>query len=335
MAPSIGPSIKACETQTIPLKQKGGWNGILARFALDLVDPLIVTDQSGQICFTNSAGITLLRKSSCSNPGFVPADWLLCIERSIQDGSVQEQIVEVDARHLALRIQPLDRLHVSIHGRDVTGRRHASETLAQALYSVAELAEQRDPSMRGHISRIQQYAQLIAESLALQGPHRDEVSAEFLRELWRASPLHDIGRLSLPDSILANPGRLSQDEFDCMKQHTIAGAEILERALSNHGDAAFARMATRIARSHHERYDGLGYPDGLAGPKIPLAAQIVSVADTYDALTSPRVYRHRLSAFEARDTILAASQRQFNPAVVAAFEASFDRICAATSRSQQ
>jgi putative two-component system response regulator len=136
--------------------------------------------------------------------------------------------------------------------------------------------------------------------------------------------LHDIGKVGVPDCILRKPSRLEIDEFDIMKQHTLIGAEALRAAAQQSIYGEFLLMAAEIARSHHEWFDGTGYPDGLAGSDIPLSARIVAVADVFDALTSRRVYKDAQAAHDAREAILAASGEHFDPHVVAAFERRYE-----------
>jgi putative two-component system response regulator len=135
-----------------------------------------------------------------------------------------------------------------------------------------------------------------------------------------SSPLHDIGKVGIPDAVLLKPGRLTVDEFEVMKRHTIIGANALEETL-HHSQYGFLAMAIEIARHHHERFDGRGYPNGLAGETIPLAARIAALADVYDALTSARVYKPAYDTEVARQIIEEEEGRHFNPVVLAAFRA--------------
>ncbi len=141
-----------------------------------------------------------------------------------------------------------------------------------------------------------------------------------------SSPLHDIGKVGIPDSVLLKPGRLSDREFDIMKTHTTIGADTLQAALRQFPSARFLHMAREIALTHHERFDGSGYPQGLAGDKIPLSGRIVAIADVYDALTSKRVYKQAFSHDIARSIILKDSGSHFDPDLVEAFMAAEDKF---------
>jgi putative two-component system response regulator len=140
-----------------------------------------------------------------------------------------------------------------------------------------------------------------------------------VQNIFQASPLHDIGKVAIPDSILVKPGRLTAEEFSVMKTHTVLGADMLELVLKKYPANAFIRMGIEIARSHHEKWNGTGYPDGLSGQAIPLSARIMAVADCYDALRSQRCYKSAYSHEDGRDRILRRSGSHFDPDVVRAF----------------
>ncbi len=146
---------------------------------------------------------------------------------------------------------------------------------------------------------------------------------------YHASPLHDIGKVGIADTILLKPGKLTPEEFEIMKQHTVIGAQTLEAASERYPRNTFINMGVAIARSHHEKWDGSGYPDGLTGDTIPLEARIMAVADVYDALRSKRCYKDAFTHEKSREIILAGSGKHFDPVLVDAFitlEQEFDRI---------
>ncbi len=195
-----------------------------------------------------------------------------------------------------------------------------------AVLALAKLAESRDNEIGGHIERIRAYSQVLAEHLSQHGPYQDQIDERFLADLYRCSPLHDIGKVGIPDSVLLKPGRLTPQEFALMQRHTDIGADALAQAARDSGYTGFLLMAADVARYHHERFDGTGYPRGLAGQQIPLAARIVALADVYDALTSPRVYKNAYDPYVARRMIIEESGKHFDPAIVDAFEATFERF---------
>jgi putative two-component system response regulator len=204
--------------------------------------------------------------------------------------------------------------------------RQLTATQDMAVFALAHVVDSRDPETGEHLLRMRRYAQLIAEELAAGGAYAALINERFLEDLYRSSPLHDIGKVAVPDSILQKPGRLTHAEFEQMKQHVIIGGATLEMARDQVGRGTFMDMATDIARYHHERFDGTGYCEGLRGEEIPLSARIVALADVFDALTSPRVYKSAYSAETAREIIVQGAGSQFDPAVVTAFLARFEDL---------
>ena len=210
-------------------------------------------------------------------------------------------------------------------------------TRDMTVFVLAQLAESRDPETGRHLERIRSYSQILAEQLCQKGPYTDRIDEQFMGDLYRASPLHDIGKVGIPDAILLKPGRLTSEEFDVIKRHSTIGADALDRAVCFTDSAGFLAMASEVARYHHERFDGSGYPDGLIGQEIPLSARIVALADVYDALCSSRVYKDALDPHVARLMIEEQRGRHFDPAIVDAFCDRWDeflRIAQAASNLQ-
>jgi len=193
-----------------------------------------------------------------------------------------------------------------------------------AVFALAKLAESRDPETGEHLERMREYCVILAEHLGREGPYTEQIDHEFLADLYRSSPLHDIGKVGIPDAILLKPGRLTIEEFQIMKQHSAIGAHALAEAAQHSDSGSFLKMAIEIARHHHERFNGSGYPDGLTGQDIPLCARIVAVADVFDALTTQRVYKRPVEPLVAKAMIENESDKHFDPAIVAAFLARFD-----------
>ena len=191
------------------------------------------------------------------------------------------------------------------------------ETREVAIFAMARLAESRDPETGAHLERVRGYSRELAQHLAAR--HQGQIDAGFVRLIYQTSPLHDIGKVGIPDSVLLKPGKLTESEFEVMKTHATIGAETLDAAVDRFPGVSFLKMARDIAGAHHERYDGSGYPRRLAGDDIPLSARIVAVADAYDAITSRRVYKPPVPHAEAKQRIAAASGTQFDPRVVGTF----------------
>ena len=197
-------------------------------------------------------------------------------------------------------------------------------TQDMVVFALAHVADSRDPETGQHLMRMRRYSQMIAQTLAAGGPYAAVIDERFLQDLYRSSPLHDIGKVAVPDSILQKPGKLTSEEFGKMKQHVVAGGETLEMARDQVGPGTFMDMAADIARYHHEWFNGTGYCEGLHGQDIPLSARIVALADVYDALTSQRVYKPAYDSDTARKIIAEESGSHFDPVIVGAFLSRFE-----------
>jgi len=219
---------------------------------------------------------------------------------------------ELNGHHAELKLAAQQRIEQVMAVQDV------------AVNALSKVAESRDNETGQHILRMREYSSRLARELYENANTNNEIDEAFLADLRRSAPLHDIGKVGIPDSILLKPGRLTEDEFEVMKRHAIIGADILRDVVIESNHAGFLTMAALIARYHHERWDGTGYPTGLSGTEIPLAARIVAVADVYDALTSERPYKEAWSPLRAKETIEAGSGTQFDPMVVNAFSDCFE-----------
>lgn len=197
------------------------------------------------------------------------------------------------------------------------------------IFALAKLAESRDRETGAHLERIREYARVLAEEMSTNEEFCNIIDGEFVDLIYLTTPLHDIGKVAIPDHILLKQGPLTEAEFQIMKTHTILGAETLEQVAQYGPSAGFLQMARDIAISHHERIDGSGYPFGLTGNDIPLCGRITAVADVYDALTSKRVYKDAYTHSVANKIITEASGTAFDSRVVEAFlrrEADFIEI---------
>ena len=200
-----------------------------------------------------------------------------------------------------------------------------TKTKNAIIFGLAKLAESRDNDTGDHLDRIRKYVQILANDLARS---TSEIDAAFIHDIGLASSLHDIGKVGIPDSILLKQGRLTPEERKIMEMHAEIGGECLEAIESRLGQNDFMEMARKVAYWHHERWDGTGYPHGLAEEAIPLVARIVAVADVYDALTSRRPYKEAMSHEKSRSIILSGSGSQFDPEIVDAFLRHEDKFAA-------
>ncbi len=188
-----------------------------------------------------------------------------------------------------------------------------------AIFAMAKLAESRDPETGAHLERVRSYSHVLAQRLSNLPKYREQVDAKYVQLVYQTSPLHDIGKVAIPDYVLLKPDRLTDGERKIMQTHTTSGAETLNAALLKYPNAEFLTMARDIALSHHEHFDGCGYPHKLAGEDIPLCGRIVALADVYDALTSRRVYKEAFTHDIAKSIIVEESNKQFDPDIVNIF----------------
>jgi len=194
-----------------------------------------------------------------------------------------------------------------------------------SIRALAHLAETRDPETGNHILRTQGYVRELALRLRDHPRFSAILNERYIDLLHRSAPLHDIGKVGIPDLILLKPGPLTPEEWQVMKTHAKLGAEAIEQAERDTArPVEFLRLAKEIAHWHHERWDGSGYPDGLVGEAIPLSARLMALADVFDALISPRVYKPEMSLEQARDIIMQGRGQHFDPDVVDAFLTGFD-----------
>lgn len=212
---------------------------------------------------------------------------------------------------------------------EITKRMAENELIQEvSIRALAHLAETRDPETGNHILRTQGYVQQLAQNLQAHPRFAETLTERYIRLLTRSAPLHDIGKVGIPDAILQKPGPLTPDEWGIMKTHAQLGSEAIELAERDAAKpVAFLALAKEIAHWHHEKWDGSGYPEGLAEEAIPVSARIMALADVFDALISPRVYKKPLSCDEARDIIASGRGRHFDPDMVDVFLAHFSAFC--------
>jgi len=214
--------------------------------------------------------------------------------------------------------------------RDITEKRMLEKSLLQSLNNVkearagiilglAKLAEHRDTDTGRHLERMREFSRVLVVQLAQHPKYCDYISEDYIEDIYHSSILHDIGKVGVPDAILLKKGRLTPEEFEVIKTHSLLGGKTLSAVDAQFKNQSFLTIAKEIAYYHHERWDGGGYPKGLSGEAIPLSARIVTVSDVYDALTSKRCYKDAFSHEEARAIILEERGRMFDPDIVDAF----------------
>ncbi len=187
------------------------------------------------------------------------------------------------------------------------------------IHGMANLIESRNGETGGHVKRTSQYVEMIVKKLRAESRYPDLLTDRYIEQLVKAAPMHDVGKIMIPDSILTKPGRLTPEEFEVMKKHSSEGARIVRDVLGKLEDEDYVRIASNVAFYHHEKWDGTGYPKKLLGDDIPLCARIMAVADVFDALVSERCYKKAMNPEEAFEIIKDSAGSHFDPEIAALF----------------
>lgn len=196
----------------------------------------------------------------------------------------------------------------------------------EMVMGFATLVESKDGSTGGHIKRTTAYVKLLAEELKERGYYKEILTKDYVRNLCKAAPMHDIGKIAVPDVVLQKPGRLTEEEFEIIKKHAPKGGEIIEETFGHLGNEGYTKMAYQVARYHHEKWNGKGYPEGLKEHEIPLCARIMAVADVFDAVSEKRCYRDAMPLEKCFAIISDGSGRDFDPIVAKVFLDSRDKV---------
>ena len=197
--------------------------------------------------------------------------------------------------------------------------REISESQMATIFALVKLSESRDDDTGAHIERTAAFCRLLASKAMDHPDYSDKIDEKFVETIYKASPLHDIGKVGIPDSILLKPGKLTEEEFAHMKQHVIIGYRTIAEIEKQYKNNEFLRMGMEICRYHHEKWNGSGYPEGISGEDIPLSARIMAIADIYDALRSKRVYKEAYSHEKSRDIIVSYRGTHLDPVLVDLF----------------
>ena len=236
---------------------------------------------------------------------FVPQALLYRVERALEWDEYRdrlESLVDAQAMELESRGVQLDEIQNAM------------------IIGMANLIEERDSSTGHHVKNTQYYVQLLSDALIARGMHSSVMTKEYRNLLVKAAPLHDVGKIKISDLILQKPGKLSEDEFRIMQNHTRYGADIIEDILGGIEDDKYLKIARNVALYHHERWDGNGYPEGLRGIDIPLSARIMAIADVFDAISADRVYHRGVKSIDTvLNTMEESAGTQFDPDLIQVF----------------
>ncbi|MBR5116435.1 MAG: HD domain-containing protein, partial [Lachnospiraceae bacterium] len=201
--------------------------------------------------------------------------------------------------------------------------RHYAEATAQMqnglIMTMADMVENRDSDTGAHVQKTAAYVRIILEGLKCKGYYERKLTRKYMNDVIMSAPLHDVGKIRIPDAVLNKPGKLTEEEYAIMKTHTTAGKEIMEKAIETVQGGSYLKEARNMAAYHHERWDGKGYPEGLKGEVIPLSARVMAIADVFDALASPRVYKPAFPFEKAVGIIEEGAGAQFDPKCVEVF----------------
>ncbi len=214
-------------------------------------------------------------------------------------------------------------IYLNMENPTIHGLEHYQQEMVMGF---ATLVENKDGNTGGHIRRSSAYACLIARGLRKNKKYRAVITRDYLNHLAQSAPMHDIGKIGISDAILQKPGRLTPQEYETRKSHSTAGGRIIRETFGHLFDSEYESMAYQVARYHHEKWNGQGYPDGLAGEDIPLCARIMAVADVFDAVSSRRCYRDAMPLAECFRLIQRGRGVDFDPDVVDAFLMNLDKV---------
>ena len=194
------------------------------------------------------------------------------------------------------------------------------------IITMADLVESRDSDTGAHVQKTAAYVRIILDGLKKKGYYAEKLTPKYIQDVEHSAPLHDVGKINIPDAVLNKPGQLTDEEFEIMKTHTTAGKQILENAISSVEGESYLKEARNMAAYHHERWDGRGYPEKLHGEVIPLSARVMAVADVFDALTSPRVYKPAFPLEKALSILNEGAGTQFDPKCIEVFMESLPEV---------
>ena len=318
---------------------------ILAQFPETNPNPIIKIDQAGKIIYSNPAVYALLNQMKLDENEIneiLPSNYCEIIKQSLNNNTeydLETKAGDTIIRYLITSFKE-DRSAI-FAGSDITHLRKIEEELKEinqhleylvnkrtqelhttqdiSITSLAGLAEVRDPETGEHIERTRLYVKALAQHLKSHSKFGSYLTDDIINQLYKSAPLHDIGKVGIQDAILLKPGKLTDEEFEIMKKHASYGEITLKKAAEKLGFNSFLDLAAQIAGSHHEKWNGKGYPRGLKENEIPLSARLMALADVYDALINKRIYKPAFSHDKAKSIILAEKGQLFDPDVVDAF----------------
>lgn len=240
-----------------------------------------------------------------------------CFEMGAVD-YIAKPFVPVIMMHRIRRSVEFEDYRLNLERRLVEQLQKLTNLQDNVIITLANMIESRDGTTGEHVKRTSLYTHFLIKKMLEKHLYKDLLTAEYVELVCKAAPMHDIGKITVEDSILRKPDRLTAEEYESMKRHAAAGGDIIKGNLNSLADTSFVEVAYQMARFHHERWDGKGYPEGISGENIPLCARILAVADVYDALTARRSYKEPMTTAQALE-IMQKGEGQFEPALLDIF----------------
>ncbi|MDR1966012.1 MAG: response regulator [Synergistaceae bacterium] len=242
--------------------------------------------------------------------------------RALESGAVDFITKPAERNILLHRLE----LHLQFNDYQTDLENTVKELENSIVISFADLIECKNDNSGGHVLRTSKYVEILGHEVLRKGLFEGELTTQDVEMIARAAPFHDIGKIGVSDVILLKPGPLSDEEYEAVKKHTTIGARVLSNIYDRTPTQRYLKYAATVAEGHHERYDGKGYPKGIAGNEIPLCCRIMAVANVYDACLTERIYRNALTLDEAYEVIAKGRGTEFDPAIVDVFESCYEKF---------
>lgn len=292
--------------------------GVISNYSMGF--PLVVC--YGMVIYYLGLAYYVWKKYKDNLPKRSRVNFLICVPVFV--GAILIQMVVPDALITSLAITSI--ILVAYCAMENAASSELIQYHEEVIYAFADVIEGRDGSTGEHVKRTVAYVRIIVEALKENGIYVESLDNEYMEFQLRAAPMHDFGKIAVSDTVLQKPGRLTEEEYEAIKTHTVKGADMIKTSLASLEEPGYITIAWQVARHHHERWDGAGYPDGLYGEKIPLCARVVAVADVFDAVSQDRCYRPAMSLDESFAIIEQGAGTQFDPLIAEAFLRMRDKV---------
>ena len=306
----LAPFGRIIQIDTDGVYHRGDWYGIYITFYVISFGFLLATFVQVSRRFRNRDLMTILTSLACVLCGVIP---------SVIHSSTRTSFLGITMTSIILYIYYEGLTEQEMMETLSKNNKRIRAMQEKTIFGIADLIESRDTNTGIHIKNTSNYVAMLACAAQQEGIYADVITDEYIKMLAMAAPLHDVGKITIPDAILQKPARLTAEEFEIMKRHAPEGGRIVREILDGIADVEYIQVAFDVANFHHEKWDGTGYPTGLAGEEIPVSARIMAIADVYDALTMERVYKEAFSVEKALSIIEQDCGKHFDPQLGALF----------------